>query len=148
MINLPYKTIPITEFELKELSSWDYNHNSEFEQTFKKQFKEEFRVVEFKMPQDAEVLSCRYFQLNSENLYEFFSEFTKHDKHKWTIKFVCQSKDWATVKDFKFDYFYITNELVSIRNQMKDLENEFNKKVSELNKNIVEVNGTILSNEP
>lgn len=146
MINLPVKDIPITKFELKKLSSCDYNFNSEFEQSYKKQFETEFRVVEFELPEDAEVLSCRYFQLRGEKLFTF-QEFTKYDKKDHVIRFVCQADNWEEVTELNFCYFYITEELVQIRNEINQLEETFIKEVSELNKHIFEVNGTILSHE-
>lgn len=144
MINLPVKIVTIRNFKLHELSVWDYNHNSEFEQCYKNQFEKGFRVVEFELPTDAEVLSCRYFQLRGSDIFSF-QEFTKYDKEKCLIRFICQSDNWGKIEEFKFCYFYLSEELVEIRNEMKRLEEKFNKEVSELNKHIFEVNGTIIS---
>ena len=132
MIHLTAKVIPITKFELKKLSTWDYNHNSEFEQSYKKQFETEFRLVEFELPEDAEVLSCRYLQLRGEKLFAF-QEFTKYDKKDHVIRFVCQADNWEEVKELKFCYFYFTGKLLDIKLQIYDLEEKFNKEVSELN---------------
>ena len=132
MINLPFKQILITDFKLHELVETDYNFNSEFEQSYKKEFEKKFRIVEFKMPEDTEVLSCRYFTLQTDGL-DIFSEFTKHVKKDWLIRFICKHEDWKKVKEFEFGYFYLTEELVEIRNEMKQMEEKFNKKVIELN---------------
>lgn len=84
------------------------------------------------MPEDIEVLSCRYFTLQTYGL-GIFPEFTKHVKQDWLIRFVCQCEDWKTIKEFEFGYFYLTEDLIEFRNEMKLLEEKFNKKVYELN---------------
>lgn len=126
----PKKTILISDFKVRHLNGEDYTWNSEFEQSFKDLFDVSFRVIEFQIPEDASLIESRIYHLDGIDIYP---EFTKYNKSKNIIGFVCEGNKLDSLKEIHLSYYFLHPELVEIQRQVKELEDKFEKRVKEIN---------------
>ena len=105
------KTIKITEFALTVPTSADYNHNSEFKQSFGNN--PNLRVVTFSTPNDAFRLSHRYWKLYSPGT-DYFEEFNKIFKDIFQTIVLLDSKPLQEI-----ELTYVSND-----DRIRELLNE------------------------
>lgn len=135
MINFPFKTITLNkdEFVIKDITHPNqYNFNSEFEtHCLLPDLKKTYRIIQFKIPNDCEVLAKSYFRLSPINSDIGFWTYSTSEG---IFSVICKYENWNLIDSIDFGYFYLTQELKDIQDRIKELEKEYNEEIAKLKK--------------
>ena len=125
------KTTIITDFTLTKPLPQNYNHNSEFEQSFGKN--DNLRLLVFKLPPDCWGISYRLWTTKSLGFYSF-NEFNRIINHLNQFETLILLNDDSLI-DIEFTYMSKDDR---IRELLDDIDN-LNLKIKDIQNQIIEL---------
>lgn len=130
-INIGFmKTITIKSFELCQVNPADYNHNSEFESSYRNEAK--LFTIKFGFPDDAYPMSHRYWDLYAKGL-ETFREFNKANLTKGTFQTIVILPK-TEIDSIELSYYTKDERIKEINKEIDNLNNEIIKRQREIEK--------------